>query len=333
MKKALVILLVALMSISLFAQGSTDGDKPLMGVIIPGPDHGFTGESVQHCEAEVKLIAEKYGFEYKLVSAAESSAQANGIDTILALNPDAIMLWPVNGDELRSQAQNILDANIPLVVYDRFITGLTPTSEVSGDNVAIGELCGEYFNDYFAEELANGETINYLEFKGDSSTVPMERTNGFLSTVSPQFNLVQSFVTNWSMQTSMEQFESYLNTKSVEEIESIRAIFTHDDEIVAGIVEAIKNYKGPAKINLEVINGVAANATFMTYFEDPALADINFLSFIFSPSMVRDAVDLTYEAMIGNEIPASYKIPTGVVDASNYKEYMESEGYKIRYSI
>ena len=327
MKRIGVVLLVLLMTTGVaFAQ--------FMGVVTPAPDHGFTGESIKHCEAEVKALSEEYGFDYRIVSAGDSASQANGIDTLLTMSPDAIMLWPVNGDELRSQAQMIKDYGIPLVIYDRFITGFTPDCAISGDNIAIGELAGEYFNDYFADRIANGEVINYLEFKGDSSTVPMERTNGFLSTLDTEhFNLVQDFVTNWSMQTSMEQMENFLNTKSVEEIESIDAIFTHDDEIVAGIVEALKNYTGPAKINIKLINGVAAGEGFMAYFTDPALADIDFMTFVFSPAMVRDAVDMTYQIMNGETVPADYKIPTQIVDANNYQEYMASETYQIRYSV
>ncbi len=329
MKKVLALLLVLFLAL-----GAVGARNLFMGVVIPAPDHGFTGESIKHCEAEVKALSEQYGFNYRIVSAGESAAQANGIDTLLAMNPDVILLWPVNGDELRSQAQMVMDYGIPLVVYDRFITGFKPTSEISGDNIAIGELCGEYFNDYFADRIANGEVINYLEFKGDSSTVPMERTNGFLSTLkTDSFNLVQDFVTNWSMQTSMEQMENFLNTKSVREIESIDAIFTHDDEIVAGIVEALKNYTGPAKINIKLINGVAAGEAFMAYFEDPALSGIDFMTFVFSPAMVRDAVDMTYRIMIGEDVPADYKIPTSIVDKSNYKEYMNSDTFKIRYSV
>jgi ribose transport system substrate-binding protein len=37
--------------------------------------------------------------------------------------------------------------------------------------------------------------------------------------------------------------------------------------------------------------------------------------------------------MTGKQLEASYKIPTDVVDKSNYKEYMASDLYKIRYSI
>ncbi|MDR2870747.1 MAG: substrate-binding domain-containing protein [Deferribacteraceae bacterium] len=326
MKKLLVLVLTfALASAALAA------DK-LMGVVTPAADHGFTAESIRHGEAQAKLLAEKNGFEYRYMTANDSGEQINRIETLITMKPDVIVLWPVNGDELRSAAQQIMDAKIPLIIYDRFVRGLKPTAEISGDNVAIGEGAGTYFNEYFKAALAKG-TVNYLEFKGDSSTVPMERTNGFLSKASKNFKLTQSFVTNWSQQTSMEQMENFLSTKTVKEIEAVQAIFTHDDEIVLGIVEAIKNYKGPAKLNIKLICGVAAGKEFMNLFDDPKLKGIDFITYTFSPSMVRDAIDLGLKAMNGEKLQASYKIPTERVDKNNYKAYMAGNLYKIRYSI
>ena len=326
MKRFLVLVLTFI-----FAATSFAADK-LMGVVTPAADHGFTAESIRHGEAQAKLLSTQHGFKYRYMTANDSGEQINRIETLISMKPDVIVLWPVNGDELRSAAQMITDAKIPLIVYDRFIQGFTPTAEISGDNVAIGEGTGKYFNEYFKADLAKGK-VNYLEFKGDSSTVPMERTNGFLSTANKNFNMVQSFVTDWSQQKSMEQMENFLNTKSVKEIESIQAIFTHDDEIVLGIVEAIKNYRGSAKINIKLISGVAAGKEFMNLFEDPKLKNIDFVTYTFSPSMVRDAIDLGYKAMNGEKLEKSYKIPTEMVDKTNYKAYMAGDLFKIRYSI
>ncbi len=332
MKKALIACLVLVFAVATAFAGGKAEKKPLMGVITPAADHGFTAESIRHGEAQAKLLAEKYGFDYRYMTANDSGEQSNHVETILSMKPAVIVLWPVNGDELRSTAQKVLDAKIPLIVYDRFIPGLTPTAEISGDNVAIGEGSGRYFNNYFKDDLAKGK-VNYLEFKGDSSTVPMERTNGFLSTANKNFTLVQSFVTNWSQQTSMEQMENFLNTKSVAEIESIKAIFTHDDEIVFGIVEALKNYRGPAKINIKLINGVAAGKGFMDLFENSGLKGIDFMTYTFSPSMIRDAIDLGYKAMKGETLQKEYKVPTEMIDKTNYKTYMQSDLYKVRYSL
>ncbi|ULQ60798.1 substrate-binding domain-containing protein [Brucepastera parasyntrophica] len=329
--KKLTLVLIALMVIAGTSCAKTE-KKQLMGVVTPSADHGFTAESIRHGEAEAKALAAEHGFDYRYMTAAESGEQSNAVETILGMKPSVIVLWPVTGDELRSAAQSVMDAGVPLIVYDRFIDGLVPTAEISGDNVAIGEGAGQYFNNYFKNELARGK-VNYLEFKGDSSTVPMERTNGFLSTADKNFNVVQSFVTNWSQQTSMEQMENYLSTKSRAEIESIQAIFTHDDEIVFGIVEALKNYHGPAKINIKLVSGVSAGEGFMDLFEHSGLTGIDFMTYTFSPSMVRDAIDLGYRAMQGETLEKSYKIPTEMIDKTNYKEYMQSDLYKIRYSL
>lgn len=311
---------------------ATDLSGKMIGVVTPAADHGFTAESIQHCEAEVKLLAEKYGFKYKFMTAAESGEQSNAVETILGLSPDVMVLWPVTGDELRSAAQSVQDAGVPLIIYDRLIEGLEPTSWIMGDNDAIGEGAGEYFTEYFKEGLAAGE-VGVLEFKGDSSTVPMQRSNGFWKTADKNFKKIQEFSTDWSQQIAMEQMESFLNTKSVEEIESVQAIFTHDDEIVFGIVEALKNYTGPAKINIKLISGVSGGEGFMNLYENSGLEGIEFMTFTFSPSMVRDAVGLTVEVLEGKTLNPSYLIPTEVIDKTNYKEYMGSDIYKIRYSL
>jgi len=334
MKKiSLILVTLLLVGGMIFAQGSDEANaKKLMGVVTPAADHGFTAESIKHCEAAVKEVCEANGYTYRFVNAGESGEQSNGVETILAMNPDVFLLWPVTGDELRSAAQSIQDAGVPLIIYDRFIEGFQPTAEISGDNTTIGLDCGRYFNNYFAEDLSMGK-VNYLEFKGDSSTVPMERTNGFLETADSNFNLVQSFVTNWSQQTSMEQMENFLNTKSKEEIESIKAIFTHDDEIVFGIVEALKNYDGPANINIKLISGVSGGEGFMDLFENPPFENIDFITYTFSPSMVRDAVELAAKVLKGETLEKSYKVPTEVIDKTNYEEYMMGDLYKVRYSL
>lgn len=314
------------------AAATTDLKGKLMGVVTPSADHGFTAESIKHCEAEVKALSEKYGFEYKFMTAAESGEQSNAVETILGLNPDVMILWPVTGDELRSSAQQVQDAGVPLIIYDRLIESFEPTSWIMGDNDTIGEDAGKYFSEYFKDDLAAGE-VGMLEFKGDSSTVPMQRSDGFWKTADKNFKKIQEFSTDWSQQKAMEQMEDFLNTKSVEEIESVKAIFTHDDEIVFGIVEALKNYSGPAKLNIKLVSGVSAGEGFMKLIEDSGLEGIDFMAYTFSPSMVRDAVTLGLNVLEGKTLEKSYLIPTSMIDKTNYKEYMESDIYKIRYSL
>ncbi|WP_432667412.1 substrate-binding domain-containing protein [Wukongibacter baidiensis] len=337
-------LVVLILSVALvFSLAGCGGEQPaadtsskgeatkVLGVVMPNATHGFLGESIKHAEAATKLYAEKYGFEYKFLTSAEASEQNNQLDTLINEKVDCIVLWPHNGDELRSGAQNVMDAGIPLVVYDRLITDFKPTMEVMGDNFTIGEETGKYLNEYFADELSKGK-VNILEFKGDNSTVPQQRSDGFSKTADKNIVVVQQFSTGWQRAKAQEQMETFLTTSSVEEIEDIKAVFTHDDEVVLGVLDAITSYNGPAKLDIKLATGVGGRRenldTFKSYKEEYGIDQVTYL---FSPTMVRDAVEYGAKIIKGEEFSGLYLIDTLEIDLKNEQEFRKSEIYKIRY--
>lgn len=331
-KSKLMALLV--MGTMIFAlTGCFGGSKKnqTLAVVMPNATHGFLGESIKHAEAATKEFAKKYKFEYKFLTSAESSEQNNQLDTLINEKVDCIVLWPHNGDELRSAAQKVMDAGIPLIIYDRLIEGFKPTAEVMGDNVTIGQKAGEYLNEYFKNELAEGK-VAILEFKGDNSTVPQQRSEGFAETADKNFQIIQQFSTDWQRAKAQEQMETFLNTSSVKEIEKIKAVFTHDDEVVLGVLDAIINYKGPAKLNIRLVTGVGGRRenldTFRPYKDEYGIDQVTYL---FSPTMVRDAIEYGVKVLNGEEISGLYLIDTQEIDLSNEAEFRKSDIYKIRY--
>ena len=120
---------------------STGGDSYKVALVILSGDHGFTGESVRHAEMEAEAIMEKYdNLEVVVKSCAEASAQITEIENLIAEGDiDSIMLWPTEGEALRSAAQTIVDAGIKLVVYDRLIEDFEGLEgQMMGDNFSIG---------------------------------------------------------------------------------------------------------------------------------------------------------------------------------------------------
>lgn len=343
MKKLLTILTACLMTVSL-AACSTGGDKPkeeevktpevtekVLGIVMPNATHGFTGESIKHAEAAANQLGKEKGITIKFLTSAEASEQNNQIDTLVNEKVDCIVLWPHNGDELRSAAMKATDAEIPLIIYDRLIDGFTPTAEIMGDNTTIGEMTGTYFNNYFAEDLKAGK-VNVLEFKGDNSTVPEQRSKGFASTMDPNINIVQQFSTDWQRAKAMEQMETYLNNTPVEEVEALRAVFTHDDEVLLGVIDAIKGYKGGATLDIRLLSGVGGRKENLEIFDSvKEELGIDQVTYSFSPTMVRDAVSKGVEVIEGKEVSGLILIPTEEIDNTNYKEFMKGETWKIRY--
>lgn len=303
----------------------------MLGIVMPNATHGFTGESIKHAKAAAEEFSKQGGFEYKFLTSAEASEQNNQVDTLINEKVDCIVLWPHNGNELRSAAMKVMEAGIPLIIYDRLIEGFKPTAEVMGDNFTVGEETGKYLNNYFAEDLKKGP-VNIIEFKGDNSTVPQQRSDGFAKTADKNIKIVQQFSTDWQRAKAQEQMETFLNSVSKEEAESIKAVFTHDDEPMLGVIDAIMNYQGPAKLNIKLVTGVGGRRenieTFDIYKQELGIDQVTFL---FSPVMVRDAVKMGAEVLEGKKFDGLYLIPTQMIDNNNYKEYMQGEQWKIRY--
>ena len=326
--------------------GDTAAVTYKVGLVILSGDHGFTGESVRHAELEAEALMEEHdNLEIVVKSCAEASAQITEIENLIAEGDiDAIMLWPTEGEALRSAAQTIVDAGIKLVVYDRLIEDFEGLEgQMMGDNFSIGEEMGEYLNTYFADD----DQVNYLRFVGDSSTVTSQRSGGMDEVIDAnKFNQInETFVTDWSTETAQEQMENWLNAHSDEEIESLDLIVTHDDEIVDGLMNALDAYTGSAQLNVKLITSVGGREDTMQKFENTAL-DVKFVTWFFAPSFIRECVDFTAEtAAMGLpfegtavESDGIYLIPSfsiGNAGGTHYdfEQYRASDEYAVRYSL
>lgn len=336
MKKVLAIILVLALTLSLAACGSKDApvDKTgVLGIVMPSATHGFLGESIAHAKAEADAIAADTGLEVKFLTSAESSEQNNQLDGLIEDGVDCIVLWPHNGDEVRSSAQAVMDAGIPLIIYDRLINDFVPTAEMMGDNETIGKMTGEYFNSFFATDLAAGK-VNVLEFKGDNSTVPEQRSQGFKSTADANINVVQQFSTDWQRAKAMEQLETWFASSSKADVEALKAIFTHDDEVALGVLDAIDNYDGDAKLDIRLVSGVGGRVENLDTFVPWEEKGVKQVTYAFSPSMVRDAVKLGADVVMNGATPSGLQlIATEEIDNTTEQDFRQGEIFKTRYSI
>lgn len=348
MKKFIALLMAVIMVMGLLAgcgAAKEDGKVKVALVILSG-DHGFTGESVKHAELEAKELNEKYdNVNIVVKSCGEAADQISEIENLIATDkPAAIMLWPTEGEALRAAAQTIVDAGIDLVVYDRLIEDFDGlTGQMMGDNFAIGGGMGEYLNTYFASY----DSVEYLRFVGDASTVTSQRSNGMDEVLTAgKFNQVnETFVTNWSSETAQNQMEDWLAAKTKEEIEAIDLIVTHDDEIVDGLMNALEAYTGDADLsNLKLITSVGGRRETLEKFDNTKL-DAKFVTWFFAPSFIRECVDFTVEHALGMEFSGTaeesdgiYLIPSfSIGNAGNcdqdFDSYRNSDIFAVRYSI
>ena len=360
MKRVLYLILAAVMVFSFTACAAPKTEQPAepvapeetpapeaksfkIGVVMPSGDHGFTGESVAHAKMEAEALMEKYeGLEIVVKDGLEASHQITSIENLLAGGDvDLIMLWPMEGEALRSAAQSIIDAGVELVVYDRLINNFQGlVGEIMGDNVGIGKMMGEYLNKYYADM----DSVQYLRFVGDSSTVTSQRNEGMDGVIDKKFEQVaNTFVTNWSTEAAQGQMENWLNAKTAKEIEDVDLIVTHDDEIVDGLMNALEAYTGSAEINIKLITSVGGREATLVKFENTKLPT-KFCTFYFAPAFIREALRLSVAHLYGEKYTGAnltngqYLIPSFSIsnagDATyDFDAYRKSDIYKERYSI
>ena len=340
MKKLLAILLTLTL---VFGVASAMAEGIKLGIVTPDADHGFTGESVAHARAEAEALKAAGVIEdYMMAVGNEASKQIQGIEEILNWGPDAIMLWPNEGDQLRNAAQTIVDEKIPLVIYDRLIENFTGmAAEIMGDNVKIGNMMGEYLLKYFEEDLKAGKEIKYLLFIGDSSTVSKQRTQGMLDVIDAteykdQFVLLQDgFQTDWSNAKAKELMENWLSTADAATIADLDLIVTHDDEIIDGLMQVIPEENGLT--DLRILTSVGGRRETLATFDNIEKPEL--LTYFFSPSYIREAIRLTVaaakgETYQGQEIKGQqFLIPTIEIDKNTVEAYRNSQEFADRYSL
>lgn len=314
-----------------------------IGIITPDADHGFTGESVAHARAEAEAMkAAGIIDDYMMAVGNEAAKQIQGLDEVMAWGPDAIVLWPMEGDQLRNAAQGVIDEKVPLVIYDRLIENFDGmAAEIMGDNESIGNMMGEYLLNFFADDLKAGKEITYLLFIGDSSTVSKQRTQGMLdildaSEYKDQFTLLQDgFQTDWSNAKSKDFMENWLTTADDKVVAELDLIVTHDDEIVDGIMTVIRDDE--ALKDLRLITSVGGRRETLATFDVVTKPEL--VTYFFSPSMVREAIRLGVAAAKGEQYANEdikgqlFLIPTIEIDKSTVEDYRVSQDYVDRYSI
>ena len=326
MKKLISIMMVAFLALGLAA--CSNDDKPTSNpdpettkqsivVMTPNATHGFTGQSVSDAQAGTKELAEQYNLDYKVVTSANATEQASQIEQIVAENPSIVVLWP-HDNTLKSAAQTLVDAGIPVVIYDRLLEDFDQVSEVMGDNVKIGEETGLYFNNYFADEIADAsvEAIYYVEFKGDNSSVPQQRSDGFHSTIDDKFVSLGEWSTDWQSAKGQSLMEEFMTTP---EFEKLDAIFTHDAEVALGVLSALEGYTGEHKVRL--VSAISEPKQLLDKIQHYSDLGIDVVTYTFNPNMVVDAVELAIKHLNGETAAPLHLIPTEAIDVNNYTEF------------
>ena len=334
MKKIVALLLALMLVCSAAAMAATD-----IAILVPNADHGWTGAVLTYAEEKAEAINAEGKYTAKVISSADPANQITQVEDIIDNeSAKSIVILPQD-NTLETTMKKLADSGIPFVMFDRVIDTVAEqaVASVKGDNEGIGAETAKRF---IAAGMVPGDKI--LIMPGDNSSVPQMRNDGFFGVLlengwtQEQVDAIESTAyTGWSRSEGKKLFTEWLDSHTVEEIAEYKWIFTHDDEIGMGILEALKSSEiDTAKKEAFLSAGVhlASSSGLNEMYsvikgihqkdysaEVAGLADL--FTVTYDPAMIQIACDDMIASLDGGEVAKDHVIPVSVVDATNVNDF------------
>ena len=341
-RKTLAILTAAAMAAGSLSAGVcvyAADDATHIYVLTAPEDHGWTGSVATFAKEKVEEVNNDGKYTAELITSANAAEQIVNIEDIVASGEDniAVVIQPID-DTVQSAIQQLVDAEIPYVAFDRIIDGV---SNVKGDNEGIGAAAAAYF---VSEGMTPGEAVYVYE--GDTSSVTSLRDSGFTEYLTGELeydgetiaddkkwteddlkSITYSGAMNWSRSDTKTSFESLLGDSANADI---KWFYAEDDELAMGILEALQGggiddatkeaFLGPYITGcggLDELYAVMRGESFQDIAEQCG----GIVSVTYSPAMIQTAIQDMVDHLDGEEVEQDHVIACEIVNSDNVKDY------------
>jgi len=305
MKRFASLVLVLTLVLAVFAGSAAAAYK--IGVLAPAVTHGWVAAVAYHAENRLKELGDEV--EYRIQTSNNAEEMTAQLDDLMTWGAQAIVAFP-QWEGMEVPMQRALDAGIEIVNFD-IVIDLDGIYRIAGDNYDMG-VQGAH---YIVEKVGPEATVVILEVP-TSGSVSALRKQGFLDTVAeiaPNLT-IYSYATQFTREAGLADMSDILVRHS-----KIDAVYSMDDETSIGALQAIRE---AGRTDIKVITGGGGMQEYFLMM--PENDDIWIQSALYSPAMVRDAVDVALRLLKGEEVEAEIIIPTTIVDRTNYQDFLDA---------
>ncbi|WP_461363105.1 ABC transporter substrate-binding protein, partial [Candidatus Darwinibacter acetoxidans] len=290
----LVLVLALVFSSLVFAQPAAAKFK--IGVLAPAVTHGWVAAVAYHAEGRLKELADEV--DYNIQTSNNAEEMTAQLDDLMTWGADAIVAFP-QWEGMEVPIQRAVDSGIIVVNFD-IVIDVEGIYRVSGDNYDMG-VQGAH---YIVEKVGPEATVVMLEVPS-SGSVSALRKAGFLDTVAeiaPNLT-IHTYATKFTVEDGLKDMADILMRHS-----KIDAVYSMDDETSKGALQAILE---AGRTDIKVITGGGGMQDYFLLMPD--YQDIWVQSALYSPAMVKDAVDVALAVLKGEEVEPVKIIPTTIV--------------------
>lgn len=306
MKKIIALALAVMMALSLVCVASAEKTTYKIGILAPAVTHGWVGGVAYHAEQRCKELAGEV--EYKLYTSTNAEEMTAQLDDLKTWGAQAIVAFPQwEGMEVPIQAA--INEGIYVVNFDIDIAA-EGVYKVTGDNEGMGVEGAKYIVDKIGTEgivvaltVPTAGSVNELRMKGFTET---------MKEIAPNVQIIE-YASAFTREDGLKDMADILIANP-----KIDAVFSLDDETSIGALQAIED---AGRTDIKAITGGGGCQEYFQIIADSK--DINACSALYSPLMVKDAVDAALALLKGETVDAVKVIPTTIVDRTNVDQYLD----------
>ena len=220
----------------------------------------------------------------------DASKQASDVEDLIQQGVDLILINPVDSEAVASAVEAANGAEIPVITVDRSAESGEVVSHIASDNVAGGEMAGDYLLSLV------GDDAQVAELEGvPGSSAARERGEGFNTVAADSLEVVAKQTANFNRAEGLSVMENILQANP-----EVTGVFAHNDEMALGALEAIE----AAGADVTVV-GFDATDDAVAAVEEGRLAG----TVAQKPEMIGEmAVDTAVQHLNGDEVEASIPV-------------------------
>ncbi|PUU88276.1 MULTISPECIES: ribose ABC transporter substrate-binding protein RbsB [Halanaerobium] len=227
MRKLTIILVLSLIMVAGLTAGIAAQDLRI-GLAVSTLNNPFFVDLKEGAES----MAEEMGVEILVVDAQDdAAAQLSSVEDLLIKQIDVLIVNPVDGNAVVSAITAANDAGVPVITVDRGAEGGEVVSHIASDNVAGGEMAGDFIAEQLNEE---GKVVELEGIPGTSAA--RDRGKGFNQAMDKYegMEVIARQPAGFDRAEGMTVMENILQGNP-----EIDAVFAHNDNMALGAMEAI----------------------------------------------------------------------------------------------
>jgi ribose transport system substrate-binding protein len=263
-----------------------------------------------------KRDIQKYGDNYELIihdALQDNSKQISQIENIILQGVDLLIVAPNEAAPITPVVKKAHDAGIKVICLERNLVEPVYDMFVGADNVAIGEMAGEFVMNYLVDNQIENPVV--VEMKGLLGTKPQdERHEGARKHIDTVAGVtVIEEVANWLQDEAKKRMETLLQANP-----KIDVVYAHNDPMAVGCYLAARDAGREKEMIFVGVDGLGGQAGGVKKVMDGVLA----CTFIYPPC-ASEALEYGIKLLNGEDVPKEVILEPAKVTPENAADVYE----------